>query len=153
MPSLELRIPPPILFLVTMIGMAVVAQTTPRAAFDPNVRVPVAFVLVAFGLTIGALALMRFRAAQTTPDPVKIDAASRLVTDGVYARSRNPMYLGLTVMLAGWAVFLAAPYAAIGPAAFVLYISQYQIIPEERMLTRRFGAAYKGYQARVRRWL
>ena len=153
MPRLDLKIPPPFLFLITMIGMAVVAQLTPRAAFDPNVRVPMAFVLVACGLAIGALALLRFRAARTTPDPIKIDAASTLVTDGIYARSRNPMYLGLTVMLAGWAVFLAAPYAAIGPAAFVLYLSQYQIIPEERMLARKFGAAYQGYQARVRRWL
>ena len=152
-PSLDLKIPPPFLFLVIAIAMGVASQFTPRAAFDPNVRVPAAFVLVAAGLACGALALLKFRAADTTPDPIKIDAASTLVTDGIYAYSRNPMYLGLTIMLIGWAVFLAAPYAGIGAAAFVIYLTQYQILPEERMLTRKFGGSYRAYQAKVRRWL
>ena len=153
MPSLDLKIPPPFLFLITAILMGVASEYTPRAAFDPNVRVPVAFVLVAAGLACGAFALLRFRKADTTPDPIKIDAASHLVTDGIYAYSRNPMYLGLTIMLIGWAVFLAAPYTGIGAAAFVMYLTQYQIVPEERMLTRKFGGSYRAYQAKVRRWL
>jgi len=151
--TLDLKIPPPFLFLIAAIGMGVASEFTPKAAFDPKVRVPVAFTLVAAGLACGALSLMQFRAAGTTPDPIKIDAASSLVTGGIYSYSRNPMYLCLTIMLIGWAVFLSAPYAGIGAAAFVMYLTQYQIIPEERMLTKKFGGSYRDYLRRVRRWL
>jgi protein-S-isoprenylcysteine O-methyltransferase Ste14 len=50
-------------------------------------------------------------------------------------------------------VFLAAPLALVGPLLFVLYITRFQIIPEERVLRARFGAAYEAYLQQVRRWI
>ncbi len=79
--------------------------------------------------------------------------AEDLVTDGLYAHSRNPMYVGMAMLLAGWAAWLGTPWAVVGIAAFVAWITRFQIIPEERALAQRFGADFATYQHRVRRWL
>lgn len=63
------------------------------------------------------------------------------------------MYVGLTSLLVSWAVYLAAPWSLLGPAFFVLFISRFQIIPEERAMVAKFGAAYGDYKCGVRRWL
>jgi protein-S-isoprenylcysteine O-methyltransferase Ste14 len=96
---------------------------------------------------------MAFRRAGTTPDPVHVDRASTLVTTGVYAWTRNPMYVGLTLLLCAWACVLAAPWTAAGPPLFAAYITRFQILPEERALSERFGEAYAAYLRRVRRWI
>jgi protein-S-isoprenylcysteine O-methyltransferase Ste14 len=67
--------------------------------------------------------------------------------------SRNPMYVGLLFVLVAWAVYLCRAWTLLGPAAFVLYINRFQIAPEERTLTTRFGGAYSDYKRAVRRWL
>jgi len=76
-----------------------------------------------------------------------------MVTWGVYALSRNPMYLGGLIMLLGWAVFLSNALAFLFLPVYVLYINRFQIAPEERVLTSLFGQTYVAYQARTRRWL
>lgn len=96
---------------------------------------------------------IRFRRANTTVNPLKPQAASSLVTAGIYRYTRNPMYLGLLFLLVAWAVLLSSPFALLGPVAFVTYISRFQIVPEERVLAALFGAEYAAYQAGVRRWL
>jgi protein-S-isoprenylcysteine O-methyltransferase Ste14 len=63
------------------------------------------------------------------------------------------MYLGLSLVLLGWAVFLWSAWALLGPVVFITYISRFQIAPEERILTTLFGSEYSAYKARVRRWL
>jgi len=63
------------------------------------------------------------------------------------------MYVGFAAMLVGWAVCLAAPWALVGPVAFVLFTNRFQIIPEERVMRDKFGQAYDDYQAQVRRWI
>ena len=70
---------------------------------------------------------------------------------GVYRFTRNPMYLGMVLVLIGWAVFLASPITLIFVPLFVLYINRFQITPEERVLTSIFGAEYVDYKNRVRR--
>ncbi|MBS0396154.1 MAG: isoprenylcysteine carboxylmethyltransferase family protein [Proteobacteria bacterium] len=100
-----------------------------------------------------ASALRRFRAAGTTVNPLDPDAASHLVTGGVYRWTRNPMYLGLLLLLAAWALWMrsAAPWVVL--PLFVGFLTVAQIRPEEAALQRRFGEAYDAYRARVRRWL
>jgi protein-S-isoprenylcysteine O-methyltransferase Ste14 len=80
--------------------------------------------------------------------------AASMVTSGVYRFTRNPMYLGMFCLLAAWAAWLGrlAPLLA-GLPAFVLYMNRFQIRPEERALEQRFGAAFREYAARVRRWI
>ena len=84
---------------------------------------------------------MTFRKAKTTVNPTK-PYASSLVTWGVYAISRNPMYLGGLTMLLGWAIFLSNPLAFLFLPVYVLYLNRFQIAPEERVLTSLFGGTY-----------
>jgi protein-S-isoprenylcysteine O-methyltransferase Ste14 len=67
--------------------------------------------------------------------------------------TRNPMYLGLLFVLLGWAIFLSNLLALAGIPAFVLYMNRFQIGPEERALTARFGEDFAIYKTRVRRWI
>jgi protein-S-isoprenylcysteine O-methyltransferase Ste14 len=67
--------------------------------------------------------------------------------------SRNPMYVGLLLLLAGWALHLSHPLALLGLPAFVAYMNRFQIAPEERALRAKFGPAYEDYARAVRRWL
>jgi protein-S-isoprenylcysteine O-methyltransferase Ste14 len=80
-------------------------------------------------------------------------AASSLVTGGIYRWTRNPMYLGMALALAGWGLYLGNFGALALVGLFVMYIDRYQIDPEERALTARFGDAFAAYRRRVRRWL
>jgi protein-S-isoprenylcysteine O-methyltransferase Ste14 len=105
------------------------------------------------GALIAALGVVAFRQAHTTVNPVHPGTASQLVTTGVYGVTRNPMYLGLLLLLAAYAVHLANPFAILGLVAFVAYLNRFQIAPEEAALTALFGAEYAAYQRRVRRWL
>lgn len=63
------------------------------------------------------------------------------------------MYLGMLIVLLGWAVYLSSPLALIGPVVFFLYITRFQIIPEERALPSLFGASFDEYKSKVRRWI
>lgn len=72
---------------------------------------------------------------------------------GVYRATRNPMYVGLALLLLAWTVYLGAPLALLGVAAFVAYITRFQIVPEERVLAQKFGPEFGAYRSRVRRWL
>ncbi len=104
----------------------------------------------AFFLSQGFLA---FRKARTTIDPVRIDAASSVVTSGIYRYTRNPMYVGMAAVLIGWGLYLGGAWALPGPVAFVLFTTRFQIAPEERTMSARFGRGYEEYRQRVRRWL
>src|SRR6266571_5606379 len=110
-----------------------------------GVRVGVALALLVIGQSISISGMVAFRRAKTTMNPIKPGAASSLVSSGVYRFTRNPMYLGLSVSLLGWAMFLSNPLALLGVPLFVLYINRFQINPEERVLSSLFGAEYAAY--------
>jgi protein-S-isoprenylcysteine O-methyltransferase Ste14 len=153
MRALELRIPPPVVAL--LVGAAMWFAAGERVPLELPFRVRlVAFVVIA--LAGGAIALagdLAFRRARTTISPFKPENSTALVTSGIYRFTRNPMYVGLTLVVLGWTVFLCSAWALLGPVAFVLYITRFQILPEERVLSAKFGGAYTAYAARVRRWL
>ncbi len=146
------RIPPPVVTLVAGAAMWAVDRWYPLARSAGAWRA-LAAVPALLAILLVASALRRFREADTTVNPLDPDAASRLVTGGVYRWTRNPMYLGLLMLLAAWALWLgsAAPWGV--PPLFVAFLTVAQIRPEEAALQRRFGAAYGAYRERVRRWL
>lgn len=150
---LEHRIPPPLVGAVVGVAMWVAASHGPPLALDPAARRVIAGCLVAVGIAFDLAGLWAFRASRTTVNPLAPQRASTLVTAGVYRITRNPMYVGLCCILLGWAVFLAAWLPLLGPPVYVLYITRFQILPEERVLRQLFGERYARYADRVRRWL
>jgi len=108
---------------------------------------------VALGIAVAAAALARLPQAQTTANPVDLSKSSRLVTDGIFRVSRNPMYLGLSLLLIGWALWLGNATPWFIPPLFAILITRVQIIPEEQALGRLFGEQYFAYRRRAARWL
>lgn len=150
---LELKIPPPVVALLVGVGMWALARVTFTLDVSPWARGWACGLLLLAAGVFDVSALLAFRRARTTINPLRPGNASSLVRGGVYRFTRNPMYVGLLLLLLGWAVWLAAPWALLGPLAFVPYITRFQIAPEERVLACLFGTDFAQYQASVRRWL
>lgn len=154
MSTLDHRIPPPLIGAATAGAMVGAALWSPAViALPDGLRIWLAVALVVVGLGFDIWGLLAFRKARTTVNPLRPDRSTQVVSTGVYRITRNPMYLGMALMLLGLAVYLALPWALLGPVGFVAYITRFQIRPEEQALTARFGAAYTAYCDKVRRWL
>ncbi|MCX7177166.1 MAG: isoprenylcysteine carboxylmethyltransferase family protein [Proteobacteria bacterium] len=153
MASLELRIPPPVVAVVVAVAMWGISLMSPLLQVSAVTRVSVAMAVALIGGCFALAGGYSFRRAKTTSNPRKPEAASSLVISGIYKITRNPMYIGVVFVLIAWAIALSSAWALLGPPAFVLYISRFQIAPEERVLAALFGAEFAAYKSRVRRWL
>ena len=153
MGALELRIPPPLVALAMAIGMWSLARMPPTLAVDPFARWLAVVCLAAAGTAFCLAGVIEFRRAKTTVNPLKPASASSLVTGGVYKITRNPMYVGMLFLLLAWAAYLWSAWPLVGVLGFAVFISRFQIEPEERVLSHLFGAGFTEYKARVRRWL
>ncbi len=149
--------PPPLppLLLVLLLGVLTrtLAHAAPAWRWDWAYPPTTAGVAACIGLAFNVWPKFAFQRARTTVNPLRPDAASQVVTDGPYRFTRNPMYVGHALLLAGWAIGLAHPLAFIGPLAYIVWIDRLQIPAEEAALAARFPAAFADYARRVRRWL
>ncbi|MBI1190979.1 MAG: DUF1295 domain-containing protein [Tepidisphaera sp.] len=153
MKSLENRIPPPILVVICGAGMWGLAQFGPSIPLGRPARLGIGVAVCVLGVLVLAAGFLAFRNARTTIDPVNIGRASSLVRTGIFRLTRNPMYVGFTVMLLGWAVVLGGIWTMLGPMLFAMFITRFQIVPEERVMLEKFGSEYAAYRASTRRWL
>ncbi len=113
--------------------------------------VPVGLVLMAGGLVFMAAAVLELRRHRTTVIPHR--EAQALVTSGVFRLSRNPIYLGDVLFLAGFLVWLGAAIPLLLIPVFAWILQQRFIIPEERRLRAAFGPAWERWAERTRRWI
>jgi protein-S-isoprenylcysteine O-methyltransferase Ste14 len=112
---------------------------------------PLGGALMLASAVIAVAAAYSLRRARTPIDPRR--PATVLVTGGIFALSRNPLYLALTLLHVGSAVKIDNVRALLLVAPAVAFVDRSIIGREERYLERRFGAAYLAYKARVRRWI
>lgn len=153
MHMLDNRVPPPLVGLIVAGLMWSLRFTPPVIDWPLRWRIA-STVMVAFaGVGFSFAGVLSFRRAKTTVNPLKPETASALVVRGIYRVSRNPMYVGMLLVLLAWALYLSSPWTLLGPFAFVAYITRFQIVPEEHALAARFGASFADYCAKVRRWL
>jgi protein-S-isoprenylcysteine O-methyltransferase Ste14 len=153
MRALELKIPPLAVAVIIAAAMWGISSVAPEFGFVFAGREWVAVIFSALGGVISISGIVSFRLAGTTVNPINPNAATSLVSSGIYRVTRNPMYLGVLFLLIGWAVYLANPLTLMGAVVFVLYMNRFQIAPEERALATKFGEDFTAYKARVRRWL
>lgn len=151
--ALELKIPPPVVALLLGAAAWWLAPLGPAIGWPDTLRQGLAGVLLLAGVSLDFSGLIAFVLRRTTISPLSPHKSRALVTTGAYRFTRNPMYLGMVCLLSAWAVWLAALLPWLAPVAFILYITRFQIRPEERVLTEVFGPAYTDYTRRVRRWL
>lgn len=151
--ALENRMPPPLVLLISGVGMAACGAALAPSPLPWSWRAAAAVVPFLAAGAFGPRAIRAFSRAGTTIDPVHVQRASVLVTGGVFGRTRNPMYVSMALLLLSLAVLEGKWPLLAGPILFVLYIGRFQIRPEERALTARFGTDYEAYRRRVPRWL
>lgn len=128
-----------------------------RSSFGYTIVVPytdeAGTVFMVLGMAIIAAGMTQFAKAKTTVNPIDLTNSTALVTGGIYEYTRNPMYLGLFLILLGWGLHIDSPVNILCIAVFVLIITYWQIKPEEAALREIFGEEYEAYCRRVRRWL
>ncbi|MDA0147470.1 methyltransferase family protein [Vibrio sp. LaRot3] len=153
MTFLERKIPPVALFLI--LALAMVKLDHMLMGFEVSLPLPMVIfaLVVVIATVIGLAGVFEFRKAKTTVNPVKVEQASSVVDSGIFSYTRNPMYLGLVMVLFGLAYWQQNIVCFVMPLVFIFYMNKFQIEPEERALEMLFGAEYLDYKQRVRRWI
>ena len=109
--------------------------------------------MIISGLIIILSAIILFKKYQTTITPLNPSNATKLITDGIYKFSRNPMYLGLLLVLVGISIILNLTGGFFFILLFILYMNLFQIIPEENAMVDLFKDEFLEYKKNVRRWI
>lgn len=143
--------PPPLIYLSALAVGFVLEALLPSASIAAAVRWPVGAVLALCGFAFLSSFVAALHRADTAVDPRR--ATTAIVTTGPYRLTRNPGYLGMTLVYAGIALLAGAlwPFATLVPA--LVLMDRAVIAREERYLERKFGADYDAYKRRVRRWI
>ena len=143
---------PPVAQLVIFACLAVILATfLPGLIIDVLIGFPILVGLI--GILFLLPAVVSFTIQKTTVDPRTPEAATTLVTSGIYRITRNPMYVGMLLLLLALAAWLAAASSFLPAIAFLLSINRGQIRREEESLRQIFGVAFETYANRVPRWL
>jgi len=150
---MKVKLPPPLVLLVWVLIMWLLTVITNSWRFTFPAQTLVSAIFLAAGFIITIVAIIGFRAAATTINPMSPEKASSLVTSGIFSFSRNPMYLGMLLVLIAWFFHLGSLLNLAALYLFYLFITRFQIEPEEQALRKLFGDAYDDYCARVRRWI
>ncbi len=141
------------LALLFACAMGFVAWICPWATVEIPQRIFLALGVWGVGFALIIAGAATFISAKTTVNPFTPELATSMVTSGIYRLSRNPMYVGILLILAAWAVYLANITSAFWLPLFVGYMNRFQIIPEERAMRALFGKEFEDYAKQVRRWL
>ena len=153
MRCLELKVPPLALCAAFALAIVALGHFAPFANMPfPGHRIAAAVLLLS-GVAVAAVGVVQFRLAQTTVNPMAPDRASSMVTTGVFALSRNPMYLGMALALLGLAAWRSTLPGYVLVPLFCVYMNEFQIKPEERALLARFSEEFSAYMSKVRRWV
>lgn len=146
---LNLKIPPLLLLVFFLFLQAV---TVPRVLERSGWQWWAACAVLVVSGVLALAAVKAFRRVHTTVDPRQPQSSSTLLTEGVYAWTRNPMYLAFAGVLLAQTIYLGWPVGVLWVVVFVVYLTEWQIKPEEAALIERFGEVYCAYLKKVRRW-
>jgi len=135
--KLNLLVPPPIVAFVSCLAMWGIASTFPGTTVSFPFQSLFAYTLIGVGAVFDLVSIIAFRKVKTTVTPLSPEKATHLVVTGLYRFTRNPMYLGLLLILSGVAVLLGSPLNVAILVIFVAYITAFQINPEEVRLDHR----------------
>lgn len=150
--SFEKKIPPVVL-LALHLGVAALLALLPGPKLPQNIAFGCALGLLVSASVIGLLAVIHFAQAKTSLNPMQPEKATALVAHGVFAWSRNPMYLAMALVLVAGIAFFQTLLSLLLLPSFIGLMNNLQIHPEETVLQEKFGSDYRDYCDRVRRWV
>lgn len=149
---MKLKLLPPLVMVIFGVFMYLLNRFLPVGDFDFFGRMELSYGLFILGLLVIAIGIGQFVYAKTTTNPINLDKSSQLVTNGIFKFSRNPMYLGMLLLLLGYGLRLGNAFNTLLAAGFVYYMNHFQIKREEAALTELFGKPYLDYCKATRRW-
>lgn len=150
---LVLKVPPVALVMIFAFFMYALDKLVPMSTDPTSSHLVIALFLLFFGGWIAISGVQAFKKAKTTVNPMTPEKSSELVVQGIYQRTRNPMYVGFLCALLGWGLILNNPISFVLSIGFVFYMNKFQIEPEEQALAELFGEKFLQYKAQVKRWL
>lgn len=148
---METKIPPPLVTLIFGLSIYFSRELFPTIEIKYSFYVGIFLLLLGFLILISAVRL--FRIDQTTVNPLSPKQATKLVTEGIFKFTRNPMYLGMACVLASLAMFFNIIGGIVFIALFCAYITKFQIIPEEKAMIDLFSQDFDQYKQTTRRWI
>lgn len=146
-----MKIPPPILVLILVVTVYFSKNELETISLPYNHLISVLILLIGIAILINPV--FKFIKSKTTVNPINFKKVNKLVTSGIYKYSRNPMYLGMILIVISTAIFYLNYYSIITPFIFYFWINTFQIKREEIFLKEKFGKEYLSYSFKTRRWI
>ena len=147
----KLKIPPPILVIILI--TSIYFSSDKLDLISVPYRTLFSIVILSIGILVIINPVVKFIKSKTTVNPVEFKNVEKLVTSGIYKYSRNPMYLGMIMIIISTAVYYLNFYSLLTPFIFYFWINRFQIKREEVFLTEKFGKEYLSYKKKTRRWI
>ena len=145
------KIPPPIVTLICGIAIYLSKSFFDQFFIYSNNRISLFFLIL--GLVVFLSAVKSFRRHKTTVNPLEPRQASSLVTSGIFKFSRNPMYLGMLIILLSISFKFNLIGGMVTSLFFYIFITKFQILPEEAAMNDLFGDEFIDYSKKTRRWI
>ena len=145
------KIPPPTVTLV--FGLAIYFSKPLFPDFSNLILNVLSLLLIIVGPLTLISAARSFKVQETTINPINIDKATSLVVSGVFKYSRNPMYLGMALILLSISFKFNLLGGIFFTLLFAIYITRFQIIPEEAVMEKLFSDDFQKYKSKTRMWI
>ena len=145
------KIPPPIVTFIC--GLVIYFSKTFFNKFFSYNNNTISLFLLILGFAVFTLAVKAFNRQKTTVNPLEPRQASSLVSSGIFKYSRNPMYLGMLIILLALSFKFNLVGGIVISLFFYLFITKFQILPEEEAMNELFGDEFTEYSNRTRRWI
>ncbi len=145
------RLMPPTYFLIGLVAVIASRFLLGALAYSDRLTLAVGAVLLVVGVALNLLADSAFKKRATPVSPDAVPAA--FVVSGVFRLTRNPMYLGMTLIVAAAALLVGEPIGIAAAVALLAIMDRLFVPAEERNLQAAFGSDYLEYKAEVRRWI
>ena len=146
-----IKIPPPLIVLTLIISIYFSSKKIDL--INIPFQLEISFFILSLGIFVFINPVLKFIKSKTTINPIQFEETNRLVTSGIFKYSRNPMYLGMLMIIISTSIFYLNIYSILTPFLFVFWINKFQIKREEIFLTEKFGKEYLSYKNKTRRWL
>ena len=146
-----IKLPPPVLVLI-LVTSIYFSQNQLEIIYLPY-KYSISILIFLFGILTLINPIIKLIKSKTTVNPIKFVKVNKLVSSGIYKYSRNPMYLGMILIIISTAIFYLNFYSIITPFIFYFWINRFQIKREEIFLKKKFGKEYLLYKLKTRRWI
>ena len=146
-----IKIPPPLIVLTLIISIYFSSKKIDL--INIPFQLEISFFILSLGILVFINPVLKFIKSKTTINPIQFEETNILVTSGIFKYSRNPMYLGMLMIIISTSIFYLNIYSILTPFLFVFWINKFQIKREEIFLTEKFGKEYLSYKNKTRRWL